>query len=66
MAAALAARPARYRRLPRAASGEQFGIDAAVKLAVGVERWDFTKGIVERCQALESYLELQSRQRAGA
>jgi len=42
----------------RARIREQYGIDAAVKLAVGVERWDFTKGIVERCQALESYLEL--------
>ena len=35
----------------------RYGIDDGVTLAVGVERWDFTKGIVERFQALEVLLE---------
>jgi trehalose-6-phosphate synthase len=35
----------------------EHGIDPSVRLGVGVERWDFTKGIVERCQALELFLE---------
>ncbi len=31
----------------------RFGIRADVSLGIGVERWDFTKGIIERCHALE-------------
>ena len=41
----------------REAVCRKHGIDPSVRLGVGVERWDFTKGIVERCQALELYLE---------
>ncbi len=41
----------------RAQIRQEFGIDESVILGVGVERWDFTKGIVERCQALEAYLD---------
>ena len=33
------------------------GIADDVRLALGVERWDFTKGIVERFQALELFFE---------
>jgi trehalose 6-phosphate synthase len=35
----------------------QFGIGANVRLGLGVERWDFTKGIVERFLALEILFE---------
>ncbi|HLK70431.1 MAG TPA: trehalose-6-phosphate synthase [Steroidobacteraceae bacterium] len=35
----------------------RFGIGAQVCLALGVERWDFTKGVIERCQALELLLD---------
>lgn len=35
----------------------QYGIGADVRLGLGVERWDFTKGIVERFLALETLLE---------
>ena len=41
----------------RAQIRQEFGIEESVCLGVGVERWDFTKGIVERCQALEAYLD---------
>lgn len=34
----------------------RYGIGESVTLALGVERWDFTKGIVERFQALEVLL----------
>jgi trehalose 6-phosphate synthase len=34
----------------------RYGIGAGVHLGVGVERWDFTKGIVERFHALEALL----------
>lgn len=43
----------------RLAVRRAFGIGEDVRLALGVERWDFTKGIVERFQALEAYLEQQ-------
>jgi len=48
--------------LPRAeecarAVRERFGIAPEVRIGVGVERWDFTKGIVERCLAMEHLLE---------
>ncbi len=33
-----------------------YGIGSGVHLGVGVERWDFTKGIVERFHALEALL----------
>jgi trehalose 6-phosphate synthase/phosphatase len=35
---------------------ERFGIDDSVRIGVGVERWDFTKGIVERFLAMEQLL----------
>ncbi len=35
----------------------RYGIAESASLAVGVERWDFTKGIVERFQAFELLLE---------
>lgn len=35
----------------------RYGIRADVALGVGVERWDFTKGIVERFQAIEILLD---------
>jgi trehalose 6-phosphate synthase len=35
----------------------RYGIRADVALGVGVERWDFTKGIVERFQAVEILLD---------
>ena len=40
----------------RARIRRQHGIGPDVHLGVGVERWDFTKGIVERFQALEALL----------
>ncbi|HUA26292.1 MAG TPA: trehalose-6-phosphate synthase [Steroidobacteraceae bacterium] len=40
----------------RARIRRHHGIAAGVHLGVGVERWDFTKGIVERFHALESLL----------
>ncbi len=36
---------------------ERHGIGADVAIGLGVERWDFTKGIVERFLALESLLD---------
>jgi trehalose 6-phosphate synthase len=36
---------------------ERFHLDADVRIGVGVERWDFTKGIVERFLAIEHLLE---------
>jgi len=38
---------------------ERFGIADGVRIGVGVERWDFTKGIVERFLAIELLLEQQ-------
>ena len=38
----------------RASVRARFGIGANVLLGLGVERWDFTKGIVERLLALEA------------
>ncbi len=40
----------------RARTRRQHGIGPDVYLGVGVERWDFTKGIVERFHALETLL----------
>lgn len=39
--------------LCRRAVRERFGITPEVSLGLGVERWDFTKGIIERFRALE-------------
>jgi trehalose 6-phosphate synthase len=36
---------------------QRFGLDDGVRIGVGVERWDFTKGIVERFLAMEQLLE---------
>ncbi len=41
---------------------QEFGIENSVCLGIGVERWDFTKGIIERCQALETYLDRYPRE----
>jgi trehalose 6-phosphate synthase/phosphatase len=43
--------------LARADVRRRYGIRADVSLGVGVERWDFTKGIVERFQAVEILLD---------
>ncbi len=40
--------------ITRANVRRQFNIEDRVFLGLGVERWDFTKGIVERFQALEA------------
>ena len=41
----------------RARIRAEFGIGEQVKLGLGVERWDFTKGILERFLAIETLLE---------
>jgi trehalose 6-phosphate synthase/phosphatase len=38
---------------------QRYGIGEHVLLALGVERWDFTKGVIERFHALELLLEQQ-------
>jgi trehalose 6-phosphate synthase len=47
----------------RRAVRSRYGIAADVQLGIGVERWDFTKGIVERFQALETLLDRSPRRR---
>ncbi len=47
----------------RAAVRQRYEIGANVQVCLGVERWDFTKGIVERFHALEVLLEKNARQR---
>jgi trehalose-6-phosphate synthase len=47
----------------RAAVRERYHIGADVALGLGVERWDFTKGILERFQALEALLDKNPRHR---
>jgi trehalose-6-phosphate synthase len=42
---------------------ERHQIGAGVVLGLGVERWDFTKGILERFQALEALLDKNPRHR---
>jgi trehalose 6-phosphate synthase len=37
----------------------QYRLPPDARLGVGVERWDFTKGIIERCLALERLLETE-------
>jgi trehalose 6-phosphate synthase len=43
--------------LARSDVRRRYGIRADVTLGIGVERWDFTKGIVERFQAIEILLD---------
>jgi trehalose-6-phosphate synthase len=47
----------------RAAVHERYHIAAEVTIGLGVERWDFTKGILERFQALEILLDKNPRHR---
>ena len=47
----------------RRAVRERFGIAEHVTLGLGVERWDFTKGVIERCLALELLLDQNPRLR---
>jgi trehalose-6-phosphate synthase len=47
----------------RAAVRTRHHIAAGVHLGLGVERWDFTKGIIERFQALETLLDKNPRHR---
>jgi trehalose-6-phosphate synthase len=47
----------------RAAVRERHRIGPDVVIGLGVERWDFTKGILERFQALEALLERNPRHR---
>jgi trehalose-6-phosphate synthase len=47
----------------RAAVRERHRIGSDVKIGLGIERWDFTKGILERFQALEALLERNPRHR---
>ncbi|MEJ0098406.1 MAG: trehalose-6-phosphate synthase [Pseudomonadota bacterium] len=42
---------------------KRLGIGANVRLGLGVERWDFTKGIIERFHALEVLFDKQPRWR---
>ena len=49
--------------LLRRAVRERFGVAEHVILGLGVERWDFTKGVIERCLALELLLEQNPRLR---
>jgi len=49
--------------MTRARVRRQFGIDERVTLGLGVERWDFTKGIIERFQALEALFDKNPRLR---
>lgn len=42
---------------------ERFRLDPAVKIGLGVERWDFTKGIIERFHALEVLFDKHPRWR---
>ncbi|HXA36092.1 MAG TPA: trehalose-6-phosphate synthase [Steroidobacteraceae bacterium] len=60
--------PRWLRRLPdvgacRAAVRERYRIGPEVIIGLGVERWDFTKGIIERFQALETLLDKNLRHR---
>ncbi len=41
----------------RAAVRERYGLAPEAAIGLGVERWDFTKGIIERFHALEALLE---------
>ncbi|MGA8708042.1 MAG: trehalose-6-phosphate synthase [Steroidobacteraceae bacterium] len=50
-------------RLSQRTVRQRFGIAENVALGLGVERWDFTKGLLERFLALELLLEQNSRLR---
>ena len=50
-------------RLSRRTVRQRFGIAEHVALGLGVERWDFTKGVIERFLALELLLEQNPRLR---
>jgi trehalose 6-phosphate synthase len=45
----------------RAAVRRTCGMDAERRVGIGVDRLDYTKGIIERCLAVERLLELESR-----
>jgi trehalose 6-phosphate synthase/phosphatase len=45
--------------LSRVEVRRRYGIGEGVSLGLGVERWDFTKGIVERFHAIETLLDTQ-------
>jgi len=45
----------------RTAICQRYSIQPDVKLGLGVERWDFTKGIIERFHALETLFEKHPR-----
>jgi trehalose-6-phosphate synthase len=47
----------------RSAVRERYRIPDGVTVGLGVERWDFTKGIIERFQALETLLDRNPRHR---
>ncbi len=47
----------------RAVVRERFRLGAEVRIGIGVERWDFTKGIVERLLALEHLFATQPQWR---
>jgi trehalose 6-phosphate synthase len=47
----------------RSAVRQRFGIAGHVMLGLGVERWDFTKGVIERFLALERLLDQQPQLR---
>jgi trehalose 6-phosphate synthase/phosphatase len=47
----------------RAAVRERYQMANDVVIGLGVERWDFTKGIIERFQALEALLDKNPRHR---
>jgi trehalose-6-phosphate synthase len=47
----------------RAVVRERYQIGSDVTIGLGVERWDFTKGIIERFHALEALLEKNPRHR---
>jgi trehalose 6-phosphate synthase len=47
----------------RAAVHQRYKIGTDVTIGLGVERWDFTKGILERFQALETLLDKNPRHR---
>ncbi|HVC01574.1 MAG TPA: trehalose-6-phosphate synthase [Steroidobacteraceae bacterium] len=47
----------------RAEVRERYKIGVNVRIGLSVERWDFTKGIIERFHALEALLDRNSRQR---
>jgi trehalose 6-phosphate synthase len=49
----------------RASVRERYQIGPDVVIGLGVERWDFTKGIIERFHALEALLEKNPRHRGG-